>query len=515
MKKLLSLILILAFLLSFMVINVNAACSLSVKPSNSTVYVGDTFSVSISFTGDAAVGSADVTIQFDTDKFQYVSISGGMKGISTNVSGKTIIISDYDATNTSKNYSITVKFKALTVGSGKVSVVSSDISDIDLNSLGAPTGSTTISIKQENKSSNANLKWLTVPSGCTLVPKFSKNVTNYTCTVPGSVTSFPMDWETEDSKATTKVSEGYQLKVGENTRTVTVTAEDGTKKVYTVKITRLKPDPTPVPTPTPEPTPEPTPVPTQEPIKVTVNEKEFLISSSITVTIPEGYNKTTIMYGTEDIEAAVLGDITVVQLNDGENSALFIYNEQNKELKPYKTISSTGEIFTLLDEKPEVLPESFQAQNKVIENTEATVWPFDQFGEGYYIVHVMNNNGVKYPAVYCEADGSIQKLSLKALETKETFADIEKTPEPIINNSNKNTKNNLKIDWLLVAIIISALVLVAIIIIIIVIASKSSKQKKQQEPKRQWGFENTYDINIELNENEKQQAFAADDEDFS
>lgn len=512
MKKLLSLILILAFLLSFAVINVNAACSLSVSPSNSTVYVGDTFSVSFSFSGSAAVGSADVTIQFDTNKFQYVSVSGGMKSIATNVSGKTIKISDYDATNTSKTYKVTVKFKALTVGSGTVSVVSSDISDTDLNSLGAPTGSTTVSVKQENKSNNANLKWLTVPKGCTLVPKFSKDVTNYTCTVPGSVTSFPMDWEAEDSKATTKVSSGYQLKVGENTRTVTVTAQDGTKKVYTVKITRLAPEVT----ATPELTPTPTPAPTQEPIKVTVDEQEYTLNPTLSLTLPNGFNKETILYNGTEIEMAVLGGIKLVQLNSEGKDSFFIYDSENGTFNPYKTITNSGTSFTALEEKPDILPDSAVGEHKVINDGEYTVWPFVQFGEGYYIIHIMNEFGVKYPAVYCEADGSIQKLSLKVLGSEQTGANVEITPKP----ANKFFEN-VKIDWLLVAIIACALILVAIVVIIIVIASKNSKLKKEQAPKRQWGFDDPYDINIADEEAEETEttktttAFSDDDIDFN
>lgn len=507
MKKLLSLILILAFLLSVAVINVNAACSLSVSPSKSTVYVGDTFSVTFTFTGGVAIGSADVIIDFNTNRFQYVSISGGMKGLATNVNGRIIKISDYDATNTSKTYKFTITFKALTVGSGAISVSSSDISDTDYNSLGAPTGSTTVSVKQENKSNNANLKWLTVPSGCTLVPKFSKDVTNYTCTVPGSVTSFPMDWEAEDKGATTKVSSGYQLKVGENTRTVTVTAADGTKKVYTVKITRLAPEVT----ATPELTPTPTPAPTQEPIKVTVEEQEYTLNPTLSLTLPNGFNKETILYNGNEIETAVLGGIKLVQLNSEGKDNFFIYDSENGTFKLYKTITNSGTSFTALDEKPDVLPESAVSQHKVIADGEYTVWNFDQFGEGYYIIHIMNEFGVKYPAVYCEADGSIQKLSLKVFGSQQTGANVETTPKPV-----NKIFENFKIDWLLVAIIVCALVLVAIIVIIIVIASKNAKNKKEQAPKRQWGFDDPYDINIAEEEVvETKTTFDEDDIDFS
>ena len=489
MKKLLSLILILTFLLSFAVINVSAACSLSVAPSKSTIYIGDTVTVTLSFTGSESIESIDGIVSFDDSKLEYKSISGGFgTSLVPQVSGKTIQFSDfYMGTETMpKTYSVKLTFKAKAVGDAKVSVTSSDVGGSSDSSIGAPTGSTTVSVKQENKSNNANLKWLTVPKGCTLVPKFSKDVTNYTCTVPGSVTSFPMDWEKEDPKATDAVSGALSLKVGENTRKVTVTAQDGTKKVYTVKITRLAPEQTPISTPTPTVTP----APTEAPVKVFVDEQEYTLNSTISLTMPEGYNKETVLYNGNEIEAAVLGGVTLVQLNDGSRDMFFVYDKTKDDFSAFKQISHPDNQYTVIEEKPDCLPADIKDTHKVIGDGEYTVWPFDKFGEGYYIIHIMNDLGEKYPAVYCEADGSIQKLSLKMFEAQQTGGEIENTPKlPVVNN--------MEIDWMLVAIVVSALILIAIIVIIIVLLAKNSKQQKEQAPKRQWGFEDPYDINIE------------------
>ena len=512
MKKLLSLILILTFLLSFAVINVSAACSLSVAPSKSTIYIGDTVIVTLSFTGSESIESITGSVNFKSSKLEYKGISGGFGNPGANLQGENILISDYymGEETMPKTYSVKLTFKAKAVGDTEVKVTSSTVGGPNDSSIGAPTGSTTVSVKQENKSNNANLKWLTVPKGCTLVPKFSKDVTNYTCTVPGSVTSFPMDWEAEDKGATTKVSSGYQLKVGENTRTVTVTAADGTKKVYTVKITRLAPEVT----ATPELTPTPTPAPTQEPIKVTVEEQEYTLNPTLSLTLPNGFNKETILYNGTEIETAVLSTIKLVQLNSEGKDNFFIYDSENGTFKPYKTITNSGTSFTALDEKPDVLPENAVGEHKVINDGEYTVWPFVQFGEGYYIIHIMNEFGVKYPAVYCEADGSIQKLSLKVFGSEQTGANVEITPKPV----NKFFEN-IEIDWLLVAIIACALILIAIIVIIIVIASKNSKLKKEQAPKREWGFNDPYDINIAEEETvttqTKETTFSEDDIDFN
>jgi hypothetical protein len=88
--------------------------------------------------------------------------------------------------------------------------------------------------------SNANLSTLTVTSG-TLTPAFSATTTSYTVTVPLAVTSLTVAGTAADAPyATVAVSptQPMTLVEGTNPATVTVTAEDGTQKIYTVTITR-------------------------------------------------------------------------------------------------------------------------------------------------------------------------------------------------------------------------------------------------------------------------------------
>ncbi|PKN24445.1 MAG: hypothetical protein CVU65_11705 [Deltaproteobacteria bacterium HGW-Deltaproteobacteria-22] len=89
-------------------------------------------------------------------------------------------------------------------------------------------------------SSNANLATLTVTSG-TLTPAFSATTTTYTVTVPLAVTSLTVAGTAADAPYATVVVSPTQpmtLVEGANAATVTVTAEDGTQKVYTVTVTR-------------------------------------------------------------------------------------------------------------------------------------------------------------------------------------------------------------------------------------------------------------------------------------
>ena len=513
MKKFFSLLIIL--LLLFTAIPVNAESTVSITKNKSTVLVGETVEIKITFKDSGVIGGVHATIGYDTTKLSYISgdssFGDGAKGIKINKQEDLkVVLGDY--TSTVKTVVVTIKFKALAVGEAKISVNTIEMVDVDRNFIGAPEESTTVSVKQENKSSNANLKWLTVPKGCTLVPAFSKDVTNYTCTVPGTVTSFPMDWEKEDPKATDAVSGSLALKVGENTRKVTVTAQDGTKKVYTVKITRLQPEATATNTPIVTATP----APIQEPLNVNIDGTDYTVRNTITLIKPEGYQQDTIIYNGAEIEVGVLNDVTIVQLNDGTRDAFFVYDKEDYSFSALKLITGVSATYTVLDEKPESLPSDLQGQHKALLDGEYTVWPLEQFGEGYYIVHIMNSLGEKYPAVYCQADGSIQKLSLKIFEEVKTGADIQPTKVP----AGLNLKE-INIDWMLVAIIIGAVILVAIIVVIIVLLAKNSKNKKAEAPKRQWGFEDPYDINIEGDQESatdavnKEQASDENDIDFN
>ena len=86
------------------------------------------------------------------------------------------------------------------------------------------------------KSSDANLSELLVKNG-ELNPKFSSKTTSYTVKVPNGVDKLDLSYVTSDSKAKVKVTGNEKFKVGEaNVVEVTVTAEDGTIKVYTINV---------------------------------------------------------------------------------------------------------------------------------------------------------------------------------------------------------------------------------------------------------------------------------------
>lgn len=86
------------------------------------------------------------------------------------------------------------------------------------------------------KSSNANLSNLGIKPND--FSGFKAATTAYNVTVPEDVETVEVYATAQDSKATVSGTGKKKLETGKNTVTVTVTAEDGTEKTYTINITR-------------------------------------------------------------------------------------------------------------------------------------------------------------------------------------------------------------------------------------------------------------------------------------
>lgn len=87
------------------------------------------------------------------------------------------------------------------------------------------------------KSSNNYLKSLQI-SEEGLTPDFVKTKTNYTLSVGPKVTSINVNAKAEDSSATVTVSGNTDLKDGDNNIYITVVAENGNKRTYTIIVNK-------------------------------------------------------------------------------------------------------------------------------------------------------------------------------------------------------------------------------------------------------------------------------------
>ena len=117
--------------------------------------------------------------------------------------------------------------KTLNVGDNTLNIV-----------VTSQSGSTkTYSVKVHRKSNDANLSSLSV-TGYTISPTFSNNTTAYTLTVPNATSSITVNASKSNTYASISGTGSKTLNVGSNTIKVTVTAEDGNAKAYTITVKR-------------------------------------------------------------------------------------------------------------------------------------------------------------------------------------------------------------------------------------------------------------------------------------
>lgn len=137
---------------------------------------------------------------------------------------------------------VTVRATAKAAGTAYITVTSADTSDATTGeavSVSTGVNLTSKAIVIDTRSSNNYLSSLSV-EGYELAPGFNANTNNYTLNVGYDVSSLNVSGIPADNKATTVVNGNLDLVAGENNVTVTVTAENGYKRVYTIVVTKEK-----------------------------------------------------------------------------------------------------------------------------------------------------------------------------------------------------------------------------------------------------------------------------------
>lgn len=238
MSCLLTAVLVLAMTVSLVPQRAEAAgASLS---GSGSLRAGSTVTLTFSVSGSGIV-ALQGALSYDSSQLEFIGMDqliGGSWGVE--MSGSTVIADDAKLANpingSASILAVTFRVKSGVSAGSTVSASITGISGSDGNSdfsLGSAYWSADI---LKPLSSNAKLSSLSC-SNATLSPSFSADTTYYSTTVPYDVTSLSLSYDTADSGADAYVS-GNDLGVGSNTVTVSVEAEDGTTKYYTIEVTR-------------------------------------------------------------------------------------------------------------------------------------------------------------------------------------------------------------------------------------------------------------------------------------
>ena len=243
MKKILACMVIL-LLLSCMLMpfSVSAATATASLTGPGTVRAGDTITLTFKLNGSGLYGASG-TLSYDSNQ---LTMTGTKQSIASpwmvEFNGNNMVAYDNNlsAPIDSGKDLFTVTFQVKNVAAGTDITVS--YTNVKASDGKADTNIGTVSYRvtvAEPLSTNNALGSLTV-SNAEISPAFDADTTDYTANVPFSVSKLDVKATAADSKAKVSISNPDLTPDGTTDVTITVTAEDGSKKTYTIKVHREK-----------------------------------------------------------------------------------------------------------------------------------------------------------------------------------------------------------------------------------------------------------------------------------
>ncbi|MDD2409729.1 MAG: cadherin-like beta sandwich domain-containing protein [Bacilli bacterium] len=237
-KKILFMIIMVGIIL-FPLYKVNAAnnFTINIQSNKSSIIIGEevTINVAIQNINDVSgglTGCVSTLNMNDNNKLSYVSVTG-LNGWTATYAAKLALDTDSSHPILSNTNVASLKFKGLVAGSVTIIPTADDCNN-GVDEFTGNSNSLTINVKNP-PSNNANLTSLSLANG-TISPSFNSSTVNYTATINAASTIINAG---ATSGATISGNGTKYLNYGNNSFSVTVTAEDGiTKKVYNVNIVR-------------------------------------------------------------------------------------------------------------------------------------------------------------------------------------------------------------------------------------------------------------------------------------
>ena len=368
------------------------AANVVIALSASTVSVGNNVTATISVSG-SDISAYTIYVSYNSSVLQYNSASGSAI---VNGGGGTVTASGTSAG------SFSISFTAIANGSGSITTSGSDVYDIngnaisishagatvtvatasnngDTNNGNATTeaGETTETTEDDGRSADCDLASLQVSPG-TLTPAFSADRTTYSLQVDEDVTSVVVSASAADGNATTSVSGANSIQKGKNTVRVTVTAENGAVKVYTINVQAGEDVGDPV---------------------ATIDGKEYsFVMNEDGLEAPEGFTAGTTTYKDWDVLSyeSPNKNITVVCLKDedGENH-WFIMDAEKDVFTPYQEYSSQYNRYIITAVPDGVaIPDGFKETTLKIGDNSVVAYQSDDIADkDLYLVYAINVEG--------------------------------------------------------------------------------------------------------------------------
>lgn len=452
--------------------------SITVSGIPSEAKIGDTFTMSVTIPQN--IGGY-VYVSYSTSCLKYVS------GPEEESNGLVIYTQFFGGNSQS------IKFEVIGTGEATIEVymVEAEYSD-SATAANLPKVTKKISVKNEvssevepTKSADNSLKSLklTCDTGkaVALSPAFQKHTTKYTATVDYDVTSIIIDAKLSNDKAKIESITGNEnLKVGKNTISIIVVAENGQKANYRITLTRN------------EPVEEP-PTETETETEVPFTPDMEVNGEGVQVTVPENVpadfaEKTVQLAGGKEVGAYTLpvGNLTIMYLaNESGVGAYYIYDTEEKYVYPFVKLESGDNYVVVLKAEEMSAPEGYVQCTLSIEGkgvvtayqlqTSRTVDATD-----FYLIYCMNNKGTFGWYQYDSGEGTYQRCTGQILAGGIVTPGNSEEPNDTEGGSSvsgqlqtryEEMKNELQRAkmMLLVTLCAAAFIIVVLVIIIVVL----------------------------------------------
>lgn len=377
--------------------------SYTVTASSTSVYVGDTVTISISgaVEGMVNVSATNATVSSSTvwvgtnsgEVAPYVTVtftvtpkSAGTTVVTVTPTGTDgLVDSSFNSTTEVKTVSITVKEKSTS------------------SSSSSSSGTTTTTPTEV--ATDLTLSSLEVSEG-TLSPTFSASNVTYSVDVDNDVTSIDVSAiATAGDDVTLSGTGTHELEEKDNKIEVVVKDEKGNTKTYTINVYR-----------------EPTPT-----VYLTYGESSLGVLTLDKSPVLTGFEQTTITYGDEEVEVFhnTAIDIYVLYMIDEEgNKGFYLYDiEEETIISKYDPITINGNSYVVIDVPSDMQEKSgFTFTTIVIDEVEYAGFVYeDSYFENYSLIYLMDDMGNMNWYQYESSEGTLQLFNNTAPITQEDY----------------------------------------------------------------------------------------------
>lgn len=492
-KRIITLLVAVGVLLSCLAFTVSAADS-TISFSNNKPNVNDSVTVTVTVSSNESIFAIQFSLNYNPDVLRYESGDGTAGG-----AGVLKVVTSNNSNNVKSN-KFSFVFTAIAAGSNNIQVADCNwVVGMAVEATPFTGASAAMTVSDAAKSDNADLKSLSLSKG-TLSPKFSASKTSYTASVANDVTDVKVYATAADGEAKVEVSGKSALEVGENVRTVTVTAASGAQKTYTIKITRAAEGET------SSSEPEQTSEPEVNPYEATVDGVAYTVATDVSgITLPNGFSASTAEYNGAQVAVAKDSDsnYTVYYLKaaDGEAYEPYLLTADGASFEKLK-YALFGDKTYILAEIPEdkTAPDGYYDTFIKIGDFEVKAFASsnEELSDLYY--------------VYCFYDGSFRMYRYDSeenvLQRAPEFKLVTKSENKLPQNAGflarfKSLSANAKIT--VIGLLLAALGAVVLIVLLVVRLAKGRQPSDEDDYNEDMLFRTDFD-NVTVSDGGKNEA---------